>query len=52
LCKKNPYDPNSSPEDNFWLRVITFINGFIKSNSQHKVFLKVEFEKVLQRILN
>lgn len=41
LCKQCAYDPNSAPENNFWLRIITFINGFIKSNSQHKVFLKV-----------
>lgn len=51
LCKQYAYDPNSSPENNFWLRIITFTNGFIKSNNQHKVFLKVEFEKVLQHIL-
>lgn len=43
ICKHYSYDPNAGPESNFWLRIITFINGFIKSNSQHKVFLKVEF---------
>lgn len=52
LCKLYAYDPNSAPENNYWLRIITFINGFIKSNSQHKVFLKVEFEKVFQHILS
>ena len=33
------------------MRIILFINGFIKSNHQHKVFLKVEFERILQLIL-
>ena len=48
LCKLFSGENSSQ---NFWLRIILFINGFIKSNHQHKVFLKVEFERMLQLIL-
>ena len=49
LCKK--FSGENTSEENFWLRMIIFVNGFIKSNHQHKVFLKVEFERMLQSVL-
>lgn len=49
LCKK--FSGEHKSEESFWLRMIIFVNGFIKSNHQHKVFLKIEFEKMLQTVL-